>query len=116
MKIEKFESEIMTLKKFFELYCKNKHENIKEKDIDINYKGEVFSFQLNLCEDCIKTISYSFKRLQECPHEEKPRCRNCKNPCYEKLMWKKLASIMKYSAIKLSLSKAKQRVKKLFTS
>jgi len=115
MTTEKFEIEIQTLKKFFELYCKNKHENLIKKDIILTYKDKEFDLNLELCEDCHKAINYSFERLQECPHEIKPRCRQCPNPCYDKEHWKNAAKVMKYSGVRLGLTKAKQKLKSLFT-
>lgn len=111
---EKFESEINTLKKFFEIYCKDKHENQKNHTSYVEYKSKFLTLELDLCEECYKTINYSFLKLQNCPHEIKPRCRVCPNPCYEKLEWKDIAKIMKYSAIKLSLGKIKSRILKIF--
>ena len=114
MKTEKFETEIDTLKRFYELYCKDKHEFQETKNITLNYNSNSFTLELNLCEDCQKAIDYSFIKLQNCPHEIKPRCRICPNPCYEKQEWKNIARVMKYSAIKLSLGKIKSRVINLF--
>ncbi len=114
MKIEKFEIEINTLKKFYELYCKDKHEHQEKTKICLEYKSNSFILELNLCPDCQKAINYSFEKLQTCPHETKPRCRSCPNPCYEKPQWKNIAKIMKYSAIKLSLGKIKSRILKIF--
>ena len=111
---EKFESEINTLKKFFEIYCKDKHENQKNHTSYVEYKSKIFILKLDLCEDCYKTINYSFLKLQSCPQEIKPRCRVCPKPCYEKQEWKDIAKVMKYSAIKLSLGKIKSRILKIF--
>jgi hypothetical protein len=112
---EKYEIEINTLKKFYEVYCKDKHENPSEKNIKLSYKGKDFNLDLNLCEECHEAISYSFDRLQTCPHDIKPRCRTCPTPCYEKPRWKHVAKVMKYAAVKLSLSKIKTRVKNIFS-
>lgn len=112
---EKFEIEINTLKKFFEFYCEHKHNELNKKEILLTYKEKVFDLNLNLCKDCHDAINYSFQRLQECPHEDKPRCRNCPTPCYEKDRWKNAAQVMKFSAVRLGLSKMKQKVKSLFT-
>lgn len=112
---EKFNQEASTLKKFFEVYCCNKHDYYLEKSVELEYKGEKSIIKLELCDDCLEAINYSFQRLQECPHEIKPRCRKCPNPCYEKDRWKNIAKVMKYSAIKLGLSKIKQKVKNLFS-
>lgn len=115
MTSEKFEIEIKTLKTFFELYCKDKHQNLKNKELYLKYNDKNFDMSLCLCDECHDAISYSFERLQNCPHEIKPRCRTCPTPCYEKPRWKNTAKIMIYSAMKLSLSKMKARVKKMFS-
>lgn len=116
MTTEKFETEINTLKTFYELFCKDKHENrttVLETQI---YREKKFKIELTLCKDCFNSIHYSFDRLQGCPHEIKPRCRSCPSPCYEKDKWKETARVMKYSAIKLSLGKIKSRVMNMFGS
>ena len=114
MTIKKFEVEINTLKTFYELYCKDKHENQEKTQINLEYKSNSFILELNLCQECQKSINYSFLKLQNCPQEIKPRCRKCPNPCYEKNEWKNIAKVMKYSAIKLSLGKIKSRILKIF--
>lgn len=114
MTSEKFEIEINTLKKFYELYCKDKHEGQFSKIENPVYKNIVFNINLELCTECFDAINYSFDRLQACPHEIKPRCRTCPAPCYEKQRWKETARVMKYSAIKLSLGKIKSRVMNIF--
>lgn len=115
MTTQKFEIEINTLKKFFEVYCNDKHENQIQKTVHLEYKNEKFSIDLSLCEDCHEAISYSFERLDQCPHEIKPRCRTCPSPCYEKSRWKNIAKVMKYAAIKLSLTKMKNKIKNIFS-
>ena len=112
---EKFEIEINTLKSFFELYCKDKHQNLQSKSVTLNYKDKSFNLELCLCKECHDAIDYSFNRLQNCPHEIKPRCRKCPNPCYEKPQWKNMAKMMIYSAMKLSLSKMKTRLSNIFS-
>lgn len=115
MTSEKFEIEINTLKSFFELYCKDKHQNLENKNITLKYKEKDFKLDLCLCSECHDAINYSFERLQHCQHEIKPRCRTCPTPCYEKPRWKNAARIMIYSAMKLSLSKMKSKVKSIFS-
>lgn len=108
---EKFKSEVEILKKFFEIHCVKKHSNLSEYTKSFDYKQLHFSTELKLCEECYTLINYSFDRLYECPHEIKPKCRSCKNPCYEKSKYKEVAKIMKFSGIQLGLS----RIKKFFS-
>ena len=112
---EKFEIEVNTIKKFFEIYCKDKHHISTATTKELEYKYKLYDIELNLCNECKKRILYSFKKLQNCPKEEKPRCRKCSNPCYEKAEWKYVAKVMKYSAIKLGLKKIKSPINWLFS-
>lgn len=116
MDLVKFKQEVETLKKFFEIYCHNKHKNQKEKTFHFNYKNEDITITLNLCPECLNTINYSFDRLLECPHEEKPRCRKCPKPCYEKKQWKEVAGIMRYSGMSLGLTRINKKFKNLFSN
>lgn len=116
MDSNKFNSEVTTLNKFFNTYCTgNKHQNVMKKEVTLDFKDTSFTYQIELCEACYKTISYSYQRLQECPHEVKPKCRTCPNPCYEKPKYKELSKIMKYSGMRLGLVKLTKRFKKLFS-
>lgn len=105
---EKFISEVETLKKFFTVYCKDKHTNQHKNIKSIDYKSQNYQVELELCDECSELINYSIERLQGCPHEIKPRCRKCPNPCYEKKQWKQLARLMKYSGIQLGILKIKR--------
>jgi len=108
MTIEKFNSEAQILKKFFELHCKNKHTNQQSYNTKLTYNNTTTNIELCLCEECKNLIDYSFERLKECPHDPKPRCRTCPNPCYEKAQWKQVAKLMRYSGIKLGILKVKR--------
>ena len=108
MKTEKFASEVQTLKKFFELHCKDRHSNQIKYNKQLNYNSIEINVDLELCEECKNLLQYSFDRLIECPHDIKPRCRTCPTPCYEKQEWKKVAKLMRYSGIQLGLSKVKK--------
>ena len=108
MKNEKFIGEVETLKKFFTVHCKDKHTVQNSYVQNIHYKNETYDIELCLCDECNELINYSIQRLQECPHEIKPRCRKCPNPCYEKPQWKKVAKLMKYSGIQLGILKIRK--------
>ena len=90
MTVEKFESEIKTLDKFFSLYCKDKHTGQYEKEYIIPYQNKTFTIKANLCDNCHALLQYAIIRLQECPNDPKPRCRNCPSPCYEKDKYKQM--------------------------
>jgi len=115
MTIEKFESEVNTLKKFFSIYCHDKHTNQKEESYIVPYKNNSMKFEVSLCEECHKLLQYAILKLQECPNDPKPRCRKCSNPCYDKDKYKQMAKMMRYSGMKLGMTKAAQRLKKMFT-
>jgi len=112
MKEEKFKSEIEILKKFFVIYCKNKHQNQIQKNYSINYKSLNLNFGISLCNECHNLLNYAVAKLIECPHNPKPRCRKCPNPCYEKDKYKQIAKIMKFSGIKIGLIKINKLFKK----
>jgi len=111
---EKFYNEIETLKKFFPIYCNDKHTNQFEKEYSVNYLDENITFKISLCNECHTLLEYAINRLQECPHEIKPRCRKCESPCYEKDKFKQMAKMMRYSGMKLGLTKAAKRLKSIF--
>ena len=114
MDIVKFKQEVETLKKFFEIYCVNKHENQENITKTLIFKDIDVVVNLCLCDDCYEKINYSFDRLLECPHEIKPRCRTCPTPCYEKTQWKDVAKIMRYSGMSLGLSRINKKFKSIF--
>jgi uncharacterized paraquat-inducible protein A len=96
MLIDNFKKEITTLKSFFEIYCKN-HSN--KTTINIYYNTTKID-EIELCENCKEIFLYTADRLKECKESPKPRCRKCKNNCYSKDKYKRLAKIMAYSGIK----------------
>jgi len=107
---EKYIHEFQTLKNFFEKYCNDKHKNQKKITKTLRYNEINHKLELLLCDDCYELIDYSLDRLNECPHEIKPRCRTCPKPCYEPVIWKKVAKLMRYSGIRLGLTKIKNRI------
>lgn len=110
---KKFAKESQTVLDFIQTFCDDKHaDEMKAKEsLDLVYENKkIESISYELCLTCKENFLYSYKKLQECPHEEKPRCRKCPNPCYEKDKWKAIATIMRYSGMKKGLS----RIKKVF--
>lgn len=114
MEIVKFKEEISTLKRFFEVFCKEKHLDQQKIVKTFIYKDEKIKIELNMCPECFEKINYSFDRLLECSHEIKPRCRTCPTPCYGKQQWKETAKIMRYSGTRLGLRKIGKKLKNIF--
>ena len=115
MTSEKFIYEVNTVTKFIQIYCDGKHTDAPKKDGAVlhDYKDDkgLVQTQFHLCSDCERMLRYAYARLGACPHIEKPRCHHCPHPCYEREMWVNMAKMMKYSGMKLGLTK----IKKLFS-
>jgi hypothetical protein len=111
----KFESEVEVLKSFFGIYCAGQ-EHQQRKFTSFTYTHQEFtsSVELLLCEECQALLRYSLNKLQNCPHEIKPRCRTCIHPCYEKREWKSLSKVMRFSGLKLGVLKVKKIVNLFF--
>lgn len=112
---EKFTSEIKTLEKFFVVHCKDKHKNQNDFKILLNYNDTKLDVNCELCAECQELITYAFTHIKACPHDPKPRCRRCPEPCYEKAQWKKIAKLMRYSGMKLGFLKVKEKIKKILS-
>lgn len=111
MQEQKFEEELEVLKHFFSLYCHDLHrQHLKLHSWHVMYKATCYDFSLKLCPTCHENFDYALQRLTACPHEPKPRCRKCTNPCYEKTKYKALAKVMRYSGMKMSYVKMKEFV------
>lgn len=76
------QSEISTVKKMINIYCRKKHGSKKDE----------------LCEECNKLFSYANSRLLKCPfRDEKGACVNCKIHCYNPQMRSEIKKIMRFS-------------------
>jgi hypothetical protein len=110
---QEFETDLQVLQNFFPVYCHDKHNHQIEKDYTLKYNMKEYKFKTSLCEECHALLAYSLQRLQECPHNIKPKCRKCHSPCYNKSSWKALANLMKYSGIKLGYIEIKNKLTNL---
>lgn len=111
---EKLISDTQTLHRFIQLNCDKKHHDVLKNRgvLQVNFKEEALcELPYHVCEECETLLIYGYGRLRNCPHENKPSCRKCPNPCYEKSMWKKMAHVMNYSGMQLGLTK----LRKLFS-
>ena len=103
MKTKKLIEDTILLHQFITTYCTHHHKEAPQKEGKL---GEILSY--TLCEECERVLHYAYARLCECPHDPKPSCRKCQNPCYERAMWKKMARIMMYSGMRLGLTKIRK--------
>ena len=114
MTFEKYTQELTTLTTFVAHYCRDKHIHVpkRARQIPVCYGGESDGvIETMLCEECLETVSYGIERLEGCPYDEKPKCRRCSDPCYERPMWKRIAAIMRYSGMKLGMTKLRKKIR-----
>jgi len=77
------EKEFAILKKFVQVYCRQHH--------GANGDG--------LCVDCSELLAYGEQRLEKCPYDPKPKCKDCETHCYRPKYRQKVKEIMKYSGM-----------------
>ncbi|RTZ60977.1 MAG: hypothetical protein DSZ31_01090, partial [Gammaproteobacteria bacterium] len=66
MRVEDFKRELDTLRRMFPVYCGDKHRGGYKKSYTVNYRGETFTFEITLCEECHNLFAYAVERLTEC--------------------------------------------------
>jgi hypothetical protein len=114
MTFEKYTQEVTTLTTFVSHFCRDKHTDSDKfvRHIPICYGERAAEpIETMLCDECMQTIEYGIMRLDGCPFDEKPKCRKCPDPCYERPMWKRVAAIMRYSGMKLGLTKIRKKIR-----
>jgi len=75
--------EIKVLKRFVEVYCRKHH------GTDGN----------GPCEECADLLQYAQKRVEKCPYDPKPKCKDCTTHCYKPEYRQKIRSVMRFSGI-----------------
>lgn len=80
------EREKKTIRTMIGLYCRGNHRT-----------------QAKLCEDCRDLLAYAEKRLERCPHEVKPACKDCAVHCYAPDKRKAIQAVMRYAGPRLLL-------------
>jgi len=80
---EEIEKHLKLLKRFVDVYCAKHHgEN----------RGDT-------CEECSELVDYARKRLENCPYDPKPKCKDCPTHCYKPSMREKVKAVMRYSGM-----------------
>ncbi|NOZ23439.1 MAG: nitrous oxide-stimulated promoter family protein [Planctomycetes bacterium] len=75
--------ERQTLTRFVEVYCREHHHR--------NGNG--------LCEECGDLLDYARKRLERCPHDPKPKCKDCETHCYKPEYRARIKEVMRFSGM-----------------
>jgi hypothetical protein len=52
-----------------------------------------------LCDDCTELLDYALGRLQRCPMDPKPKCKDCPVHCYDPEHRRRIREVMKFSGI-----------------
>ena len=105
MKRDIYIKNLKDLELFFNYYCEHKHKKIEKKVFSMS--GDA---QLHLCQECEDLFNYAQTKLSECELDPKPKCRECVVKCYSKMEWKSMATVMKYSGLRLGLIKLKNKI------
>ena len=98
----KEKSDVRTLMRFVEIYCREKH--LQKKSPFTFNKIDVKSIRkkdLLLCPECTKLLRYGLTMRLKCPHDPKPMCKKCMTQCYKGEYRSKIREIMKFSGIYL---------------
>jgi len=79
----KKEKEFATLKRFVEVYCNNHHGTTDDQ----------------VCDECAELLEYGRHRLENCPYDPKPKCKDCPTHCYRPKYREKVKEIMRFSGM-----------------
>jgi len=59
--------------------------------------------EADLCGSCQGLLAYAEKRLDACPHEKKPACRDCDVHCYAPDQREAIQAVMRYAGPHMAL-------------
>ena len=77
------ERERKLLRRFIEVYCQEHHSPPDE----------------SLCDDCQDLWNYARARLEKCPMDPKPKCKDCPNHCYKIEHRQQIQEVMRFSGL-----------------
>lgn len=88
----RIEREKRTVRAMIQLYCRDKHAAVREKQAALSQPSPV------LCPACQELEAYAMKRLEACRYgEQKPACTHCPTHCYKPKMREDVRQVMRYS-------------------
>lgn len=97
---KKEKSDIGTLMKFVEIFCRENHKGEKAAfSFKLYDLKEIAKRDLSLCPDCSKLLTYGLTMRLKCPHDPKPMCKKCETQCYKGDYKEKIKEIMKFSGM-----------------
>ena len=80
--MDKKHKDKVLLEKFIGVYCCKKHGS-----------------DSTLCANCAALRDYAFEKLDKCPFDPKPKCKECTVHCYAEPYRSKMKEVMKFSGI-----------------
>lgn len=72
-----------TLERFIEVFCRKNH----------------FTMRGTLCPDCAELRDYARQRLEKCPYDPKPKCKDCSTHCYKPEYRSRIREVMRFSGM-----------------
>ena len=75
---ESVEKDFNILKRFVTTHCHYQHGTKKE----------------SICAECEDLIQYAKKKLENCPYDPKPKCKDCKTHCYKEIYQNRVKEAM----------------------
>ncbi|MFQ6097327.1 MAG: nitrous oxide-stimulated promoter family protein [Armatimonadota bacterium] len=73
--------ELGVLQRFVDVYCRAHHSPADGQP----------------CAECRDLIQYASKRLQKCPYDPKPKCKDCPTHCYRPDYRQRVREVMRFS-------------------
>ncbi|MEN8127281.1 MAG: nitrous oxide-stimulated promoter family protein [Planctomycetota bacterium] len=80
--MDKKQKDKLLLEKFIGVYCGKKH-----------------GTDGTLCAECTGLRDYAFEKLDTCPLDPKPKCKDCRVHCYGEPRRSQIKEVMKFSGI-----------------
>lgn len=77
------EKEMKIMTRFVQVYC-NAHHGTDKRAV---------------CDDCDELLKYTARRLEKCPYDPKPKCKDCETHCFKPAFRERIKNIMRYSGM-----------------
>ena len=81
---QQIEANMRILRRFVEVYCQKHHRS-----------GATPA----PCAECQDLLHYARRKLERCPYDPKPKCKDCPTHCYKKEYRQRVREVMRYSGI-----------------